>query len=102
MEAHLAGAAWVLPLAMALLVIAGALVLARLLLGPTGPDRVVAIDALTLLGVSAVALGAVIARERVFLDVAVVLSLLAFLGTVAFTPLFRRGPEDSVEDEETV
>lgn len=93
METGIAGASWVLPLVFTLLVASAALIFFRLLRGPTGPDRVVAIDALTLLGVAAVALGAVLTGETVFLDVAVVLSLVAFLGTVAFALLFRGGDD---------
>ncbi len=90
MTMELAGAYWVLPLVVGMLGLSGLLIVVRLLLGPTGPDRVVAIDALTLLGVAAVALGAMISGQIVFLDVAVVLALVAFLGTVAFAPLFRK------------
>jgi multicomponent Na+:H+ antiporter subunit F len=90
MTVELAGAFWVLPTVVTLLAVSGVLIVVRLLLGPTGPDRVVAIDALTLLAVAAVTLGAMISGEIVFLDVAVVLSLVAFLGTVAFAPLFRK------------
>lgn len=90
MTIELAGAFWVLPVAVALLAASALLLVVRLLKGPTGPDRVVAIDALTLLGVAAIALGAMMSGQIVFLDVAVVLSLVAFLGTVAFAPLFRK------------
>lgn len=97
MTVELAGAFWVLPLVVILLAISGLLIVIRLLKGPTGPDRVVAIDALTLLGVAAVALGAIMSGQIAFLDVAVVLSLVAFLGTVAFAPLFRKD-DDSKSD----
>lgn len=90
MTIELAGAFWVLPVTVTLLAISGLLIVVRLLKGPTGPDRVVAIDALTLLGVAAVALAAIMTGQIVFLDVAVVLALVAFLGTVAFAPLFRK------------
>lgn len=89
MTIELAGAWWVLRVTAALLAVSGLLILLRLLKGPTGPDRVVAIDALTLLGAAAVALGALISEQAVFLDVAVVLALVTFLGTVAFALLFR-------------
>ncbi len=90
MTMEMVGAFWVVPLVALMLAISAIIILVRLLRGPTGPDRVVAIDALTLLGVAAVALGAMISGQIVFLDVAVVLSLVAFLGTVAFAPLFRK------------
>lgn len=89
MAMELAGAWWVLPFAAALLALSAVLVLLRLIMGPTGPDRVVAIDALTLLGVAAIALAAMMTRQAVLLDVAVVLALVTFLGTVAFALLFR-------------
>lgn len=100
MTVELAGAFWVLPMVVAMLAISGLLIVVRLLLGPTGPDRVVAIDALTLLAVAAVTLGAMISGEIVFLDVAVVLSLVAFLGTVAFAPLFRKDDYGRRENED--
>jgi multicomponent Na+:H+ antiporter subunit F len=95
MTVELAGAFWVLPAVVILLATSALLIVVRLLKGPTGPDRVVAIDALTLLGVAAVALGALMSGQIVFLDVAVVLSLVAFLGTVAFAPLFRKDDDRS-------
>lgn len=107
MNIELAGAFWVIPLVVVMLAISGLIIVVRLFKGPTGPDRVVAIDALTLVGVAAVALGAMISGQIVFLDVAVVLSLVAFLGTVAFAPLFRKSEQNRrerarVEGEEEV
>lgn len=88
MTLHLAGAAWVLPLAAALLALSGLIILYRLLRGPSRPDRAVAIDALTLLAVAAMALTCLIGGQAVFLDVAVLLALVSFLGTAAFAFLF--------------
>lgn len=90
MSVNLAGAFWVLPFVVVLLAISGAIILLRLLRGPTGADRVVAIDALTLLGVAAIATVSLITQQAVFLDVAVVLALVSFLGTVGFALLFRK------------
>ncbi|WP_061243027.1 monovalent cation/H+ antiporter complex subunit F [Ectopseudomonas composti] len=88
MTLHLAGAAWVLPLAATLLALSGLITLYRLLRGPSRPDRAVAIDALTLLAVAAMALLCLIRGEALFLDVAVLLALVSFLGTAAFAFLF--------------
>lgn len=88
MKVEIALAYWVLPLAFTLLAISAALVALRLLRGPTAPDRVVAIDALTLLGISAVALLALSSGQSEVLDVAVVLALVSCLGTTAFVLLF--------------
>jgi len=55
----------------------------RAALGPTAPDRVVAIDALVSLMVSALVLLGVYYRAPIYLDVALVYAFLAFLGTLA-------------------
>ena len=64
--------------------------LLRVVRGPTLPDRVVAVD---LIGVSAVCLMVVAAtgsKEPTFLDAAVVITLLSFLGTVAYARYAER------------
>lgn len=64
----------------------------RLLLGPTSADRVIALDLLAALAVGFVGIASVFYENSVFLDVAIVLSLVVFLGTVAFARyLERRG-----------
>lgn len=56
----------------------------RLLRGPTLPDRVVALDMLTSVGIGVTAVYAVLTDQPVFLDVATILALISFLGTIAF------------------
>lgn len=72
----------VVAIAFGLLVLAGLLDLARLLRPGTLGDRAVALDALLLVAVAGVAVFAAWTRSGVFLDVLVVTSLLAFVGTV--------------------
>jgi len=55
----------------------------RAVLGPTAPDRVVAIDALTSLMVSVLVILGVLYGASFYLDVALVYAILAFLGTLA-------------------
>ncbi len=62
--------------------IAGLLVLVRLLLGPSVPDRIVALDTLLQLVIAGIAVGAAMTRRGDFLAVLVAASLLGFLGTV--------------------
>ena len=66
------------------------LTLVRLGKGPTLADRVVALDLLGTLGISVVAVVTLAARNAVYLDVAIVLALLSFLGTVAFAAYLER------------
>lgn len=56
----------------------------RLIRGPDMPDRVVAIDLLSTLGIGVLAVYAIGTGQPVFLDAATVLALISFLGTVAF------------------
>ncbi len=70
-----------------LVVIFGACILCaiRAALGPTAPDRVVAIDALVALMIGALVLLSVYYRASIYLDVAIVYAFLAFLGTLAIS-----------------
>jgi multicomponent Na+:H+ antiporter subunit F len=56
----------------------------RLVRGPSLPDRVVALDFISALAVSFIGLYTISSRNAVYLDAAVVIALIAFLGTVAF------------------
>jgi multicomponent Na+:H+ antiporter subunit F len=55
----------------------------RALLGPTAPDRIVAIDAIVVLMVTSLVLLGIHYRASIYLDVALVYAFLAFLGTLA-------------------
>ncbi len=81
---------------MAIVMISAALFISffRVVRGPTLPDRVVAVD---LIGVSAVCLmvvGATDSRELAFLDAAVVIALLGFLGTIAYARYAERSTKE--------
>lgn len=89
MTVELAGAFWVLPLAGAMLVISTLLIMWRLLVGPSRPDRAVAVDAMTMIGVAGVGVLALVREQAVLLDVAIVLAIVSFLGSVAFALLFK-------------
>jgi len=66
----------------------------RLWRGPTLPDRVVALDLVAAIAVGFTATYAVVTGERMLLDVAVVLALIAFLSTVAFAQYVERRAKD--------
>jgi multicomponent Na+:H+ antiporter subunit F len=68
------------------------LALARLIRGPNLPSRVVAFDLMTTIGMGLIAVYAVLTDRPIYLDVAVVMALVSFLGTIAFAYyLERRG-----------
>lgn len=70
--------------ALTLLMVTIALSFIRLYKGPSLPDRVVALDLLTTVGIAITAVYAVITERPVILDVATILALISFLGTIAF------------------
>ncbi|NRB34077.1 MAG: cation:proton antiporter [Rhodobacteraceae bacterium] len=73
-----------------LMVISALLILIRLMLGPSLPDRVVGLDMLTLSLVAFCALATLYFEQRAFLDVALVLALIGFLATVALARFAER------------
>ena len=74
-----------------LLAVAVLLAFVRLVRGPTLPDRVVALDLIATLMIGIVAVYAIATHEAVLLDLAIVLALISFLGTVAFAHYIERG-----------
>ena len=82
--AHSQIVAWAVNAAMALTVLGLIFAFVRLFRGPSLPDRVVSIDLITVLTVAIVGLLAITYTEPDFLDIAVVLALVAFLATIAF------------------
>lgn len=64
------------------LAVAAAAVLVRLCVGPTVPDRIVALDSLLYVVAIGIAIAAATTGSGAFLGVLVAVSLLAFVGTV--------------------
>lgn len=75
-----------------LLAVSLVLVTGRLLVGPSLSDRVVALDMLSFIAVGVIAVYTIATGSAVMLDAALVLALIAFLGTVAFARFVERNP----------
>ena len=73
------------------------LTFARLLRGPSLPDRVIALDMMATLGIGMVGVYALVTNQPALLDVALVLALLVFLGTVAFAYYIERQGQSPLE-----
>lgn len=69
----------------------------RIVRGPTGPDRVVALDMLGLLGVAGAGMAVIASGSAAFIDVALGVALVGFLAAVAFAGFIERG---SINEEE--
>jgi len=75
---------------MPILALAVVIVFVRLVRGPSLPDRVVAIDLMNTLGIGIIASYAIATGQAAFLDVAIAMALISFLGTVAFAYYIER------------
>ena len=74
-----------------ILILAMFLAFVRLVRGPSLTARVVALDMMGSLTVGIIAIYSVATRQPVFLDVAIILALIGFLGTVAFAHYIEKG-----------
>lgn len=61
------------------------LLFVRFLMGPSIADRVITIDLLITTGIGVIAIYSITTNQPTFLDIAMILALIAFLGTVAFS-----------------
>ncbi len=77
----------------ALLLVSVALFVAalRLFRGPTLADRVVALELIASLMVGVIAIVSIVGEQPILIDVAITLTLVGFLGAVAFARYMERG-----------
>jgi len=67
-----------------ILTISIVLVFIRLFKGPEVADRVIALDLIITIGIGLITAYSIRSEQAVLLDVAMILALIAFLGTIAF------------------
>lgn len=63
----------------------------RLVKGPTTPDRVIALDAIGVALISLIGLISILFDTGFFLEVILLLAILSFIGTVAFSKFTEKG-----------
>lgn len=68
-----------------LLSISVILIFIRFIKGPHMVDRIIALDLIVTVGIGFISAYSILYNQPAFLDVAMILALIAFLGTVAFT-----------------
>lgn len=90
---------WAVNAGFGLVFFAVAMALYRLVRGPSLPDRVVALDMMTVAIVAFCGLAVIIYGDAAFLDVALVLALVGFLATVALARFAERAVQRR-EDQE--
>lgn len=88
----------VLTIAFAIHAVCFLLTLYRLVVGPTLADRVVAIDLLAYISIGFAIVYAISSDRPAYLEVALVVGLIAFLGTVAFARYIERAYVAEVDE----
>ncbi|WP_424492517.1 cation:proton antiporter [Salinimicrobium sp. GXAS 041] len=66
------------------------LVFVRFIKGPTISDRIIAVDLLVTIGIGVIAVYSILTNHSTFLDIALILGLIAFLGTVAYSSYLQK------------
>ncbi|MCM3766414.1 Na(+)/H(+) antiporter subunit F1 [Neobacillus niacini] len=63
----------------------------RVIKGPTVPDRVIALDAIGVNLLAITALISIVIKSKSFLEIILLLGILAFIGTIAFAKYLEKG-----------
>ena len=71
--------------------VAIAITLIRIIIGPSLPDRVLSLDMIGVQIISSLAIISILLNTRAFLEVILVLAILAFISTISFTKYIERG-----------
>lgn len=74
-----------------LLGISIAITFIRIILGPSFPDRVIAMDVIGVNIISSIAIISIIYQTKAYLDVILIVAILAFISTIAFAKFIERG-----------
>lgn len=79
----------VISLLLVLLSIIGLLV--RIIRGPSTPDRLVALDAISVVIISSTALMSMLFQTGFLIEIILLLAIMSFIGTIAFSKFIEKG-----------
>ncbi|MER2088297.1 MAG: Na(+)/H(+) antiporter subunit F1 [Sporosarcina sp.] len=68
-----------------------AIAVIRIILGPSMPDRVIGLDMIGVNLIATIAVISVMMNTKAFLEVILILGILSFIGTIAFSKFIERG-----------
>ncbi|WP_342505838.1 Na(+)/H(+) antiporter subunit F1 [Sporosarcina sp. FSL K6-2383] len=63
----------------------------RVYFGPSTPDRLIALDAIGVMLISAIALLSILFDTGFFIEVILLIAILSFIGTVSFSKFIEKG-----------
>ncbi|WP_354686576.1 K+/H+ antiporter subunit F [Cupriavidus necator] len=81
----------VIPVCLAILGLAFMLTLARLLRGPSLPDRIVALDTLNINAIALIVVLGIRLNSALFFEAALLIAVMGFVATVALSKYLQRG-----------
>lgn len=81
----------VIPVAMLMVGIAIALNLWRLVIGPSLPDRILALDTMYINGIALLVLFGIYQNTMLYFEAALLIAVMGFVGTVAMSKYLLRG-----------
>lgn len=68
-----------------------AIAVLRIILGPSMPDRVLALDVIGVNLIAIIAVTSIIQNTKAYLEVILILGILSFIGTIAYSKFIERG-----------
>jgi multicomponent Na+:H+ antiporter subunit F len=81
----------VIGLSLLIVAISTLLFVYRLVKGPSTPDRVIALDAIGINLIAITAIISIVLNSNAFVEIILLLGILAFIGTVAFSKWLEKG-----------
>lgn len=81
----------ILLISLALYMVAIGLHLYRVIKGPTLPDRAIALDTIGVNIISSIAIISIVLKTTAYLEAILILGILSFIGTIAFSKYIERG-----------
>ena len=82
---------FILPIAFTMIAIALVLNLYRLLIGPSKPDRILALDTLYINSIALLILLGLYVQNTMYFEAALLIVVMGFVGTIAFSKYLLRG-----------
>ena len=76
---------------LALVILSMAALLYRVFRGPSVPDRLIALDAISVMLISAIALLSILFNTGFFIEVILLLAIMSFIGTISFSKFIQKG-----------
>jgi multicomponent Na+:H+ antiporter subunit F len=89
---------WSVAISLGVLSLSLLIAVVRVVIGPTLPDRVLALDMLVAIAIGFIAVLGISTGQALYVDIAIALGLVGFLATVAFARFILQRKTVEVED----